>query len=274
MADPVNTMVKQNMAKAKRVNGKQVIEIDVVSRNGKPRKARNRRQRRAGGNQYGDRERTSYGGGGSRAVISYNPVPAGSGFRMPRNGLSMKSNGDVVTITRCELWKIVEADSTEQFSAPLIGAVCPFNLPWLAGVAQNFSKWRWRRFSFRYVATTSTQTSGGVGQGYGYDMAESTPAALSTVAAFDQFSYHAAWLSDTEDKVMDTGRFSRDWYPYIGSGAFGGLSTNDRNDYCPGYVSDYSGVSSLTSLGEVGFLIADYVVELTDPISAVLQPTA
>lgn len=267
------------MVKTKKKTGngaKQVVEIDVVSRAGAPRRGRNRnrrnRRRNGQGNNYSDMVRANVPNS-SRATVVRDAVPAGMGFVMPRNSLNIRTNGDVVTFARCELWKTVLAGPTENFGAPELGAMIPAKLPWLAGVAANFSKWRWRRFSVRYVATTGTTTTGGVGQGFGYDMLEGTPTSLIQVAAMDQFSYHAAWSSDTEDKVADTGRFSRDWYPYVGETVFNGLSGNDQNDYCPGYLSDFSGISSLTVNGEVGFLMAEYVVEFCDPFPASMQPS-
>nr|WRQ65452.1 structural protein [Tolivirales sp.] len=254
------------------------VEVDVIVKGngngGGGGKRRNRRRNR-GRAQAGDMARSYGSGPNDRLRTVYSSVPAAAGFQVPR-GFSMKQNGDVISISRCELWSEIQAGTTENFTAPATHPLIPARLDWLKGIAQNFSKWRWRSLSFKYAPTTSTTTSGGFGRGFGYDMAEATPAALATVAAFDQFRMAAFWAADTDNGIVaDIGRFSRDWYPFIGLGPFSAIALAlDRNVYSPGYISEYTSVSSVADDTTVGLLWACYTIELADPVSATLQPNA
>lgn len=264
------------------------IELDFNVKGSAPRTSKSARKRRNRAarrrlapsfrdlDRFNDTRRSSVGGSGG-PLVSYASVPAGMGFQAPKTGTKWQVKGsglgEIITISKCELWLNANVDTSELFTAPQAQAMIPATLPWLKGVAQNFSKWRWRRFCVKYTPITGTGTTGGVGRGFGYDMAEATPAAFGTVVPFDQFRFQSAWMADPDEGICaDVGRFSRDWYPFIGTTAFNAIALkSDQNDYSPGYLSGYSSVSNLAST-TVGVYWAEYVVELCDPISAVLQP--
>lgn len=260
-------MVKKN---SNARNSKRV-EVDVLVKGGRAGNGARNRKRRARGGGMQDVAR-SYGSGYQIQQRNTSlSVPGGMGFSVPR-GMSMVQRGDIITVRKCEVFSLARAGTAEDFYTPAANALVPSNVPWLTGVAANFSKWRWRRLAIKYTSTVGTTTSGLIGRGFGYDMAELPATAFVQVAAFDQFKAGPIWASWDEPIVMDTGRFSRDWYPYIGTGAFTSLSANDQNVYSPGYLAAFSGISSLTAEGDVGIDWIEYEVDLCDPISSSLQP--
>lgn len=258
------------MVKRRAVNSKKV-EVDVLVKGGRNGNgARGRRRRNRGGGMQ-DVAR-SYGTGYQSQLRNTSvTVPGGMGFTVPR-GLSLVQKGDIVTVRKCEVFAVAQAGPTEEFYVVEDQALIPANIPWLAGVAANFSKWRMRKVGVKFSSSVGTTTSGFIGAGFGYDMAEAPAASLAQASAFDQFKGGPLWGSWDQEIIMDTGRFSRDWYPYIGLTAFKALTGQDQNVYSPGYLATYAGISSLAALGDVGIMWVDYEVDLTDPISAALQP--
>lgn len=260
------------------------VEIDVKAVGGVGKRARRRRRRarlRAGAVGRGlngvrdvGREMVSQPGRGL-VGLSRNPIPAGYTFSSPSTSLKINGvSGDYMTVARCEMVAAFTAKTTDTFSAPEANPLIPSFCPWLSGVAANYSKWRWLSFRAYYVPVVGTNTSGAVGYGFGYDFAEQTPTSLTVFAAFDQVKIHASWTTAEDGAVLDTGRFTKDWYPYIGKGPFTTAVTvpNNRNIYAPAYLSFYEAGSSATENSVVGFMWYDYVVELADPISSTLQP--
>ena len=253
------------MVKANR-NPKAVIEVDINSNSRQITKRR--RNRRRGRAQGFDVARSGPPPRFTSLRSNYASAPIAMGYSVPR-GMRIKQVGDIVTISKCEMVEVVSSVTTESFSAPEDDPLIPGALPWLSGVASNFSKWRWRSLVIKYMPQCPTTTEGAIGLGVGYDMAEGTPTSLGQVAAFDQFQYIPFW-SKSEDIVPDIGRFSRDWYPYIGLNVFKTASGADQNIYSPGYISEYS--PAVTEAAAVGTLWFEYVVDLCDPIAATLQP--
>jgi len=247
------------------------VEVDVLVKGGRNGNGTRGKRRRNRGGGLQDTAR-SYGSGyqSQQRNVSVS-VPGGMGFTVPR-GLSMAQKGDIITIRKCEVFALVQAGPTEEFYVVEDQALIPANIPWLSGVATNFSKWRFKKVAFKYTATVGTTTNGMFGAGFGYDMAESAATSFVQVAAFDQFKAGPLWGSWDQEIVVDTGRFSRDWYPFIGLTVFKGLTGNDQNDYCPAYLATFAGISSLATLGATGIMWVDYEIELVDPIAATLQP--
>jgi len=274
--DPIQALVIGIPTMVKKGKSKQVAVVDLRVQNGgvNPSKRRRRRRRAAlGTGMWANSTRALAPiSGRVGAPMLGKMVPAGYAAMNPSTSLGFSQRGDVSVIRRCELFSEEGASSSDEFTAPVDGAIIPAKVPWLAGVAQNFSKWRWVSLRMKYMPLCPTTTPGSIGYGFGYDMAESAPSSLLEVASFDQFHIHAPWTTDDAGCVFDVGRFSRDWYPYIGETAFGQLATGaERNIYSPGYFSVY--VPASTTTGLLGAIFIDYVVELCDPISATLQPS-
>jgi len=185
----------------------------------------------------------------------------------------MRTVGDAVVVSRCELFAQELSSSTDLFQAVLEGlSLIPTNLPWLAGIASSFSKWRWIKLVVKYYPVCSTTQQGAVGYGFGYDMAETTSTTLGQISAFDQFKLHAPWTTDEEGISLDVGRFSRDWYPYIGRVPYIALTGVDQNIYSPAYLTTFTGASASPGV-LIGSYFIDYIVELADPISPEKQPS-
>jgi len=258
-------------------NKKNAVAVSTLRVVGVTKKARRARKRRAGRarGMFSDTSRTIRPFSMRAGGFLQGSVPAGYATINPSNGVNVRTEGDFVVVSRCELLSTFVAGATEVFTTPLVGALVPANLPWLQGVAQNFSKWRWVNLRMVYMPTCPTTQDSAVGYGFGYDMAESAATSLAEFSAFDQFKLHSPWTTDQDGIILDTGRFSRDWYPYIGKGPLGALTVAaDRNIYCPAYLATYTGITTGTAGVVVGSIFIEYVVELADPISAALQPSS
>jgi hypothetical protein len=162
------------------------------------------------------------------------------------------------------------------------------NFPsWLAGIAANFSKYRWHFLKFIYIPIVPTTVTGQVVLSLGYDFIDNAPASISaaqqyfnSVTAPVWAGYNGANELNTYSKVKTPGSVcvvvdntrlggpSGDaFYRFANGGNFGGYSGQDKNIYCPGYL-DVSTAGGL-ALG-VGNLFIEYTVELIEPIN----PTA
>lgn len=147
----------------------------------------------------------------------------------------------------------------------------PSNLPWLNGVAQNYSQWRWRSLTISYIPFCSTSTSGRFGMGLSFDAGDTTASTLAQVLQLDRSVMAPVWGksgASLEISVPIEKLFGNN-YRYITLANYAALPSNtDRNVYCPvliQYGTD-SGVA-----GTVGTIMASYEIELLDPIVASLN---
>lgn len=254
---------------------KAVIEVDIneASRGiGKRARRRRRRTRRASGVTPGDVYRTGPSNVFTSSMSRDGGVLAGYSFDrgMPQSKISQR--GDVVVVSKCEIRGEINAQAAFTASVIEAGAMIPGKLAWLAGVAANYSKWRWVKLHVYYVPTTGTTTTGGVGFGFGYDMAEAQATSVSEIVGMDQGYWAASWMPMQSARVFDVGRVEKVWWPYIGGAVFDALTGTDQNIYSPGYIEEGVDASSVTAGSTLGFVWVDYIVELCDPIPAARQP--
>ncbi len=104
-----------------------------------------------------------------------------------------------------------------------------------------------------------------------YDAGDTTPTLVSNVLASDHGVLSPAWGggSSTVDVIVDTTKFSLKNYPWLSLAAYGALATAaDRNSFCPLellYGTDGG------AAGNVGSLVADYEVELLQPVPSTIN---
>ncbi len=244
---PLSTMVK-----SKNQNKKKVVEVDVVTR--MPR----RRPRKPKSNG----RITGYSTGG----VVRRDVPGAMSYSIPR-GMRMSYKNDIVRITKCELTQTVSGTSSAFFGSPASNPIMPASFPWLNGIAQNFSKFRFTRVTAKYTSQTGTATTGAIGLAWGYDFADGTSTTIGQVSAFDQFRLEPLWYTWDTPIVCDLARFENKWYPYTKGSDFAAIALPiDQNQRAPAYLVVYNTVSNPTS-GIVGNIWLEYDVELCDPKS-------
>nr|UHS72355.1 MAG: putative coat protein [Tombusviridae sp.] len=164
-------------------------------------------------------------------------------------------------------------------------ACIPSSLPWGSGIAVNFAKWRWRSLRFIFIPQCSTTTSGGLTLGIEYDTSETSPTTQIQLAQSYRAITTPYWggsegvpmlqspgthVQGAVCTVFDTARVSKPWYAYKTSSAYGALTVDDRNIYSPGkalVITNGGPTGQVTA----GYLYAQYMVELTEPVSSTLN---
>jgi len=183
------------------------------------------------------------------------------------------------------------------------GDVCnpglPNNYPWLAGIAKQYSKFRWHFLRYIYVPNCSTTTAGSTFFMFQYDYQDNTPNSLAVVAQSEDSSIGNAWfggaispemafgkLSTREAIFVDynTSKANNNWYfvrtdqggvtvstnASLGGTIPVGLTLNPGSYYDPEArpATIYYGADSVPGTGGIGNLFAAYICEFAEPVAA------
>jgi hypothetical protein len=170
--------------------------------------------------------------------------------------------------------------------------VVPHSFPWLNGIAQNYSKFRWKSFRFIYIPACSTTTSGTVSMMYQYDIPDSSPTSVQQMSMSNGFVTTPVWngsqgcsmLANINSPVvpgavvaeMDLSRLDKPWYQYITGADFIALTAVALtgpavgNSYSPGniFIATENGPAAPAN---AGILYAQYDCELIEPITNTLN---
>lgn len=219
-------------------------------------------------------------------------VPAAGAAITRRTRIPRIMSQGVRTIV-CNTEAVNTADVTNTLAYATFGIpMGAFRYPWLAGIAQNYSKWRWLKLRYVYVPQCPTTTNGQVILSLSYDHTDANPAN----AAAQQQMYHAitspfwaGWqgsmllnnpntpASSVPGSVtvdVDVARLgnsaSLSYFRFISLADFGALSTSDQNLYSGGnlFVGTEGGVAVPV---KVGSLFVEYEIELIEPVNPVMN---
>jgi hypothetical protein len=160
-------------------------------------------------------------------------------------------------------------------------------MPWLNGVAVNYSKYRWIKVQMYYIPIVPTNTPGLFAMGYTYDVNDSL---AGTNVALVQQMYRSVsgpvWagfeggsgLNTNGTAVppgalcitLDTTRLDKPYYKYATTAQIGAMSGPEASMYVPAsvvWVTD-SGTGALPG---AGLVMAKYTVQLLEPVPAILN---
>jgi len=149
----------------------------------------------------------------------------------------------------------------------------PQLFPWLAGVAGNFSRYRWKRLEFSFITSSPTSQSGHIAMGAMYDWNDTqvAPNSIQEVAALAHSFLCPVWapsggvLGTTR---FDTTRWNKPWYSHHQPTT----SLEFSDVFVPGWLA--VGRHTQVNGQSVGHLVARYEIEFLDPIPQRLQPNA
>jgi len=222
----------------------------------------------------------------------------GRGSKFPK----MVMSGNCATVQNFELVKSFPS-ATGNFDISTIYANpgIAVSFPWLSGLAQNYSKFRWRFLRFFYSSSCPTSTTGKVFIYVDYNWASSNPTTLAQVVSGDTSSTGPAWFGGTVnvDKGfgpmasdadiftdVDCTRLTQPWYfvrtsnTYGGGGSLTGAPTGGIGTlaFSPGTPTDESaytvrvccGNNGVTSSTVPGELYVSYICDLIEPVASVL----
>ncbi len=237
------------------------------------RAARRRRQRR---------RRAQTGGGQSGGLVTV-PSVGGAIYRPRVPRLIAAREGVMVANTE----RFTTSVTTLAAGATTFNRVdlCPASLPWLNGVASNYSKYRWTNLQLFYIPACPTSQFGVVAMGLTYDDNDPT---LGVTTALVQQLYRAVsgpvWAgydgasalnSDSMQVpngamccVLDCGKLDKPYYKYATTAQIAAMSTQEQGIYIPAQLlwATDNGVAAT-----VGNIVVKYTVELIEPIPSVLN---
>jgi len=213
------------------------------------------------------------------------PAAAGVILGRPKPSISTNGSGSVCLINTEQISGVA---TTTAFTAAVLRLV-PSTLPWLSGIAANFSKWRWLSLRVIYIPQASTGTSGSFHMGFQYDDTDTNPTSSANMSMLYAYTTGPAWagwegaelmqkpyLSPPPGSivsVLDVTRFDKPWYAYITSTNLSALSppltpTVSGNLYCPAELVYAFEAGPVSPVG-AGQLYIQYEVEMIEPIAVV-----
>nr|UHS71547.1 MAG: putative coat protein [Barnaviridae sp.] len=144
-------------------------------------------------------------------------------------------------------------------------------MPYLKGVAQNFSRYRWNALRYSFVTASPTSQGGTIAMGATYDGLDSTPESIAEVSALAHGISTPVWSAPGVaacSVTLDCTRWSRPWYSYFD----GSVSLEDAVSWVPAFI--YLGRQTQVNGQQVGWIEVEYSVEFLDPIPARMQERA
>jgi len=213
-------------------------------------------------------------GGSSRKIQKRKS--ASTVIRQPiaRSAISRNVLFDGITLSHCEPFgsiSMLALGALNYFGTPML----PWNFPYLAGLASNFSKFKWLKLAVYYVPSCPTSTLGECAMGTYFDQQDATAATFIQTSQLKGGISFPPWGGGPErgtDAVridFDVNNFDKPRYNYIGNGPWGALSLSDRNNYTPASLAVASQGSTLAAFA--GRLWCEYTVRLIDPIPVALN---
>ncbi len=200
------------------------------------------------------------------------PLVAGSGPRM--------------VVQNYELIGSLKSFATDTFASLLSSytvnpGIAGF-VPWLSGLALQYSKFKWLTLRFIYVPKVATSIPGQAFIQVTYDAADSSPTAIADVAVSDSSSIGPAWIGgginqekafrstmSIDDAVfvdVDCKKFTQPYF-YVRKQA--GLDADTTP--CVLYFGSAGALNSVGTYGNTGDVYIAYSVELLEPVQAGLN---
>ncbi len=209
-----------------------------------------------------------------RVAAKRKSVPSAIGYslsnKFPR--MNMGPN-DSVILEQTELLLTHTSGTANAFFVSY-GFSAPGKFPWLAGVAANFSKFRYLLLEYIYVPACSTSTAGRTAMALAYDPGDTAPTTVQQIISRQNAVSGPVW--DEQRVKVDVQRFNSPWYNYCSSATYdvlvGGSTTT---------AAGLAQISALTArspcvllLGSdgvpatttVGTLMVKYRIEMADPL--------
>lgn len=209
------------------------------------------------------------------------PASAGTIVGSPNPKVTTRPNGEVM-IEFQEMMRGVTTSAT--FSAVQVRCA-PFSVPWMGGLAPNFSKWRWNYLQFIYIPGCATSVSGSIAMSLQFDVPDTAPSDLQNMSFMKGFVTVPYWAGVEGASCLnsykrqcagaclvnvDVNRSTKQWYPYIKATDFTTLITTDApagNIYVPStlVVATTGGPETSVSAGAI---YVKYSVTLIEPTSS------
>lgn len=162
-------------------------------------------------------------------------------------------------------------------------SLIPANLPWLAGVASSFSKFRFIRARVFYLPTVGTTTGGNIALSLLYDTNDLAPSNISQVISGNRATFGPVWAGQSGfdssnlfgrcDMIhldIDVAKFDKKYYPYVTYADYSGFTASVKNVYCP--VEILTGMDGVATASlTLGRLYCSYEVELIEPVASAIN---
>jgi len=225
-------------------------------------------------------ERMTNGGSTSR-IRRTRPVPFSSAHRTIRESMAAGaitrnfpsrslSSSEGLILSHCEplLAPGLNAAGALAYST---NAIIPPIFPYLIGIAQNFSKYRWLKLHFYYVPACPTSTLGEIAMSNFYDWQDASAATFIQTAQMKNGVSFPPWGGGEEYGAnavtidVDCKDFDKARYLYIQVAAFNALSTSDRNNYAPVNLA-FATQGSTAAVSLAGRIWCSYTIQMLDPI--------
>nr|UHS72215.1 MAG: putative coat protein [Tombusviridae sp.] len=210
------------------------------------------------------------------------PPVATGGIFTRRVTPRLSTVGDRTLVYNCEVVNNFTTNALGTFNTTRIPLHTAQPL-WLAGVADNFSKYRWIAMRAIYIPSGPTINPGTFVFNLGYDYGDNAPASLN--AAQSNYKAVSAPLwggyggsellsvslstkppSNSVVLDVDVTRFPLVWYPVVSTQAiFNAFTAAVKNTYSPCYIDASSSGGPATPL-QSGQVFLHYIVELIEPI--------
>nr|QUE49159.1 MAG: putative coat protein [Hubei sclerotinia RNA virus 1-WX] len=244
-----------------------------MAKNNKNQQRRAQSQRDKARNKQQPRQRRS----GITSTVVANRAYVGS---MP--GPRMRAtNGGGMMVCNTESGPDVASSSTSLGFNTATVPLIPTNFTWLRGVALSFSKYRWNRLRLFYLPAVGSSTAGRVASSLIYDGADLTPANLAAIIAGNRSTFGPVWAgqsgfdssnpfanhSDMIHLDLDCSKLDKKYYPTTTLSNYNGLSSSDKNIYCP--ASLLVGADAIVATAAVvGSFYITYEIEFVEPVAS------
>lgn len=237
------SLVLQKGNLSRRENKQKQMVVQVQAPRNRTKTTNKQRMTRGAGGSV-----TSIGSAYSRNTLGGRPVFSGAA----EGGLCVSHRESIADVV-----------GTSSFGATYY-ALLPENFAWLAGVARNFSRYRWELLEFTFVTSSPTSQYGQIAMGALYDSTDTLATSLREVAAMAHSFLSPVWSPMPGVVKYDCNNWNQKWY------ANQPFSTDLSTEKIPGWLA----VATLTQVNgnSIGHLMVNYKIRFSDPIPAILQP--
>lgn len=208
------------------------------------------------------------------------PAAAGVIVGSPNPRIRTGREGEV---NMCHTEMVISPNTSVAFATGNL-RLLPSAFPWLSGIANSFSKWRWVTLRLIYVPQASTSVSGSFSLGLQYDEPDTDPVNLAQMSMSKGFVTGPSWAGREGGVLLgnhnmrpppgsivctvDTNRFDKLWYPFITTADLATVTAAS-----PSLVNSYQPAICVFAVGggpaapvQAGNVYAQYEVELIEPI--------
>lgn len=191
------------------------------------------------------------------------------------------TNGGGMMVCNTESFgDVVSSATANQFNTATLPLI-PVSPTWLRSIALSFSKFRWNRVRLFYLPAVGSSTAGRTAASLIYDGGDLSPANLAAIIAGNRATFGPVWagqsgfdssnpFSNHSDMIhldLDCSKLAKRYYPITTLTNYNGLSSSDKNIYCPAsLLSGVDGVATTTTT--VGSYYITYEVELLEPVAS------